>query len=1156
MKMMKRGLSLLLALVLVAGYMSVRAEAAAKVKPEARSAIIYNGTAQALLTQGSAEDGYSWHYMCYTINGEPMFVLPDDGKQTEVGVYTARAFYVKDEEYDAKDNDISQILELSALLREGEEVNRTVRIYPAMQTAPTGKADLVYNGKPQDLLATKGSIVDCVDVEQSGVGSWRYDVRYTEEQVLYSVTAGDATAPGTFTSSAMATDPGTYRVWYTASAKVQYKDEDRWTYTLTAPGDISRSFTVTIGECSHTGGTATCASGKICTKCETAYTEPLSHNYTYSVPESKDSIIESCDQGCRHNATLTLVENSEVSKVYNGSPIEGLKVQAEGWKGTVPDITYTPDNTNAGTVTGTVTVDGNQISKTFDIEKAAMDDENVVSAEGCEVTYDGTPHKITVTAPQGAKITYATEIDGTYTEEHPVFKDVGEYAIYYKVEPSAETVSENYTGTVAGQATIKINSKEVTVVAGIAIGDYSKFGDNAKIEYGDAVPTYIYKYDGLASGELANEVITGGTMVTCDYKQGDAAGEYVLEVDISALSAKNYTFKTENGKLVVEPRELEIEWGETEFTYDGESHVPAATVKNAVGEDEITLSITGAKTSANTESAPKYTATIEGFAVEGGDENNYKLPETKTKEFEIKAAAQEAPAELEAEKETILNKGDGKITGVTTAMEYRKEGETAYTAVSGTTISNLTSGKYFVRYKAKTNYAASPDTEMTVEAEASLMVTVPATQEGYTLTADKTAYGYNDNPVLTLTVAEGYTMTANFVMTVTIGEDEIEVKEADLTYDSTAKKYTYTITDLQKDAAVTVEGIEDVTNPAIKLTMESDLKDPVEFTDMMDKPDVEFEEWWGIGTTITPVDTTGEGSDVTFYYLESDEAMTQAQLNLIEDEEWETCTGSIRPSSDGNKIFYFKAVDKGGNSSDYVSTKGFIYDGTAPVLSLGAGTKTFGITRRVTVSDKNLESVEINDVAQDVKERTAITYRMTRDTDDDKAKTYTIVIADKAGNETEGVYTIEPMKFVEKGTSWSKGSKKTLDFKVNTILGDYVDVSDYDMKFQVKIDSKVIDAKNYTVEEAADGSGTFIKLKPDYLKGLKAAKHKIQVSVIANKASGTGTETLDSTETVEFNVSDNPATGDSMNMALWGGMAVLSLMAAAVLVLGKKRFDA
>lgn len=48
---------------------------------------------------------------------------------------------------------------------------------------------------------------------------------------------------------------------------------------------------------------------------------------------------------------------------------------------------------------------------------------------------------------------------------------------------------------------------------------------------------------------------------------------------------------------------------------------------------------------------------------------------------------------------------NGKITNVTTDMEYRKEGTSVYTKVTGTEITGLTSGNYFVRYRDTTKEA-------------------------------------------------------------------------------------------------------------------------------------------------------------------------------------------------------------------------------------------------------------------------------------------------------------------------------------------------------------------------------------------------------------------------------------------------------------------
>ncbi len=59
--------------------------------------------------------------------------------------------------------------------------------------------------------------------------------------------------------------------------------------------------------------------------------------------------------------------------------------------------------------------------------------------------------------------------------------------------------------------------------------------------------------------------------------------------------------------------------------------------------------------------------------------------------------------------------GDGKIEGITDEMEYRKEGETTYTSgVTGTAVTDLPAGKYYVRYKAVGFWPASDEIKLEV----------------------------------------------------------------------------------------------------------------------------------------------------------------------------------------------------------------------------------------------------------------------------------------------------------------------------------------------------------------------------------------------------------------------------------------------------------
>ncbi len=77
---------------------------------------------------------------------------------------------------------------------------------------------------------------------------------------------------------------------------------------------------------------------------------------------------------------------------------------------------------------------------------------------------------------------------------------------------------------------------------------------------------------------------------------------------------------------------------------------------------------------------------------------------------------QSAPASLTGVAPTTSSNNDGQITGTTVAMEYKLSTDSGYTAATDTAITGLPAGTYDVRYAAKTNYNASPDTTVTVPA--------------------------------------------------------------------------------------------------------------------------------------------------------------------------------------------------------------------------------------------------------------------------------------------------------------------------------------------------------------------------------------------------------------------------------------------------------
>ena len=125
-------------------------------------------------------------------------------------------------------------------------------------------------------------------------------------------------------------------------------------------------------------------------------------------------------------------------------------------------------------------------------------------------------------------------------------------------------------------------------------------------------------------------------------------------------------------------------------------------------------------------------------------------------DFNIAKADQTAP-NVNKSDETIAGKNDGKFTGVSNEMEYRVDGATTYTDITGETIENLADEKYYVRYKGDNNYNPSPDAEVVIAAGRMLVVTYKADDQ----VVDTVEVEYGKDAIApTIPEKEGYTQTA------------------------------------------------------------------------------------------------------------------------------------------------------------------------------------------------------------------------------------------------------------------------------------------------------------------------------------------------------------------------------------------------------------
>ena len=84
--------------------------------------------------------------------------------------------------------------------------------------------------------------------------------------------------------------------------------------------------------------------------------------------------------------------------------------------------------------------------------------------------------------------------------------------------------------------------------------------------------------------------------------------------------------------------------------------------------------------------------------------------------FTIAKAEQPAPSSslFTTVAPTTTTTTDGKITGITSKMEYRKVGDSAWTSGTGSDVTGLSSGRYQIRFKETDNYNAGAVTEVDV----------------------------------------------------------------------------------------------------------------------------------------------------------------------------------------------------------------------------------------------------------------------------------------------------------------------------------------------------------------------------------------------------------------------------------------------------------
>ncbi len=368
----------------------------------------------------------------------------------------------------------------------------------------------------------------------------------------------------------------------------------------------------------------------------------------------------------------------------------------------------------------------------------------ISGAEGYTADYDGASHEISVTANSASNLSYSyqwykggkaeeNEMDGATSATYSV-KNVVDSGTYYCKVTVSDGSSINSSWSDAVTVAIAKASVAVPTVS-------SKFytGENLVADISDTVDYIVTTNEGGIAVDEYDVVLTLKDSANYKWADGTETAEKTIIFCIVQSGTEFTDVKVLNGGSE-----------STAFTYGDTITVkvkPEAT-GNAVPSLMMLMSVsdptenqmalylgdTQVSDAASADGEGYYTMTVdttEGVLPIGGSITlsakyvgntnmaDYSMPVTLT----LSKANQSAPETPAVVGETIKGKNDGKITGVTDAMEYKKQGDADYIAITGTEIADLAAETYLVRYKETDGYLASPDNQLVVADGALITVT-------------------------------------------------------------------------------------------------------------------------------------------------------------------------------------------------------------------------------------------------------------------------------------------------------------------------------------------------------------------------------------------------------------------------------------------------
>ena len=300
----------------------------------------------------------------------------------------------------------------------------------------------------------------------------------------------------------------------------------------------------------------------------TATAEISNHNYTISSNEAATFTIgQKALTVTAEDKTVTYGDSVPYTATYSGL--------LDCDKGKLGTPNFTCNYNEVGTYS--ITVDGLENSNyaiTYVNGTLTVNERTVTLDWGTanSFVYDGTAHTLKPAAKNvvnhdnlGLAITVTGEnISGSSAI------NAGTYTA------TASITNKNYVLAESSKtATFTITARALTIKA-----------NDHEIIYGSAPATNGYTISGMIEGETPETANIGGTVkLTTNYTQYGNVGEYDIIVDISGLSAPNYSFTAKNGKLTVNKKELTVTAINHEITYGEEPSANGYTINGFVNNE-------------------------------------------------------------------------------------------------------------------------------------------------------------------------------------------------------------------------------------------------------------------------------------------------------------------------------------------------------------------------------------------------------------------------------------------------------------------------------------------------------------------------------------------------------------------------------------------